>query len=81
MDIKEIADKASGGVVALSHALGLSRGAVSQWTLVPSEHVLTVCSLSQWTLTPHQVRPDLYPNPCDAMPTQPRLKCADKAAA
>lgn len=67
MDIKEIADKA-GGVVALSKALGLSRGAVSQWQAVPSDRVLAVCSLAGWRVTPHQIRPDLYPNPSDALP-------------
>jgi len=67
MDIKEIADNA-GGVVALSTALGLSRGAVSQWHVVPSDRVLAVCEATAWKVTPHQVRPDLYPNPNDALP-------------
>lgn len=67
MDIKEIAAEAD-GVVALSKALGLSRSAVSQWDIVPSERVLAVCAATGWRVTPHQVRPDLYPNPNDALP-------------
>jgi len=67
MNIKEIAKKA-GGVVALSQSLGLSRGAVSQWKIVPDARVLAVCALTGWQVTPHQARPDLYPNPCDALP-------------
>jgi DNA-binding transcriptional regulator YdaS (Cro superfamily) len=77
MDIKQIAEKA-GGVVALSHALGLSRGAVSQWTVVPDGRVLAVCEAAGWLVTPHQVRPDLYPNPCDALPDA-RCNCEQSA--
>lgn len=69
MDIKEIAALYyPPGVVALSKALGLSRGAASQWEVVPSERVLDLCSLLEWKCTPHQIRPDLYPNPGDALP-------------
>lgn len=82
MDIKEIADNA-GGVVALSTALGLSRGAVSQWQVVPSDRVRAVCEATAWKVTPHQVRPDLYPNPNDALPSHiappaPPCKCASE---
>jgi DNA-binding transcriptional regulator YdaS (Cro superfamily) len=69
MDISEVA-KYAGGVVALSKALGLSRGAVSQWQAVPADRVLAVCSLAGWRVTPHQIRPDLYPNPGDALPAE-----------
>lgn len=69
MDIKEIAAlHEPPGVVALSKALGLSRGAVSQWEIVPDGRVLDVCEMVEWRCTPHQLRPDLYPNPGDAMP-------------
>ncbi len=68
MDIKEISQRSEIGVVALSKALGLSRGAASQWKLVPAEHVLPLCELAGWKVTPHQVRADLYPNPTDGLP-------------
>lgn len=74
MEIKDIADKA-GGVVALSKALGLSRGAVSQWDVVPSERVLSVCAATNWRVTPHELRPDLYPNLYDALPESMRCPC------
>ena len=67
MDIKIIAADA-GGVVALSFALGLSRGAVSNWDKVPDGHVLNVSRLTGWRHTPHQLRPDLYPHPQDGLP-------------
>ncbi len=48
-----------GGIVKLSEALGLSRGAVSNWTKVPPNHVLEVERLSG---VPREIlRPDLYP--------------------
>lgn len=70
MDIKEIAKECGHGVVSLSLALGLSRGALSQWTIVPHDHVLPLCQMSDWRLTPHKLRPDIYPNPLDALPPE-----------
>ncbi|MBZ0105420.1 MAG: helix-turn-helix domain-containing protein [Sulfuricella denitrificans] len=67
MKINEIANLA-GGVVALSTSLGLSRGAVSQWKIVPVDKVIRVCELTGWQVTPHQLRPDIYPNATDGLP-------------
>jgi DNA-binding transcriptional regulator YdaS (Cro superfamily) len=55
--IREIA-KAAGGVVALSHKLGLSRAAVSGWKKVPAERVLAVEKITG--IPREQIRPDLY---------------------
>ena len=41
---------------------------VQQWREVPPQYVLPICKSSAWELTPHQLRPDLYPYPQDAMP-------------
>ena len=70
MHIKEIVDTYDPpGIVALSLALGRSRGAASQWgEKVPDSLVLPLCELLEWKCTPHIVRPDIYPNPGDAMP-------------
>lgn len=70
MNIKEVTRRADLGVVALSKALGLSRGAVSQWDVVPADRVLEVCRVAGWKVTPHELRSDLYPNPTDALPQQ-----------
>jgi hypothetical protein len=75
MKIKEIAEIV-GGVVALSKGLGLSRGAVSQWKEVPSNHVIPLCKLTDWAVTPHRVRPDLYPNADDGLPLMLRSERA-----
>lgn len=34
----------------------------------PPDTVLPIAEFLQWEMTPHQLRPDLYPNPGDAMP-------------
>lgn len=54
----QLAAEKVGGIVKLSLALGLSRGAVSQWTRVPAERVLEVERVSG---VPREIlRPDLY---------------------
>lgn len=55
--IKEIAKKV-GGVVALGKALGLSKGAVSQWKRVPIDRVISVEKLTGFTR--QQLRPDVF---------------------
>ncbi|MEW8042653.1 MAG: YdaS family helix-turn-helix protein [Candidatus Thiodiazotropha endolucinida] len=36
---------------------------------VPSGWVIPVSKATGWAVTPHQIRPDLYPNPTDGLPT------------
>lgn len=43
----------------VAKALKISRQAISQWRRVPAERVLTVAPLIG--LSPHQIRPDIYP--------------------
>lgn len=48
-----------------------STQSVANWVIngqVPSERVLQLCELGGWVVTPHQLRPDIYPNPKDGMP-------------
>ncbi len=47
-----------GGISALAHALGLTKGAVSQWERVPPEHVLRVEGLTG--VSRHVLRPDVF---------------------
>jgi DNA-binding transcriptional regulator YdaS (Cro superfamily) len=47
-----------GGIVAMSQALGLSRGAASQWQEIPVDHV---AKLEKLTGIPREVlRPDIF---------------------
>lgn len=34
----------------------------------PAEYVLPIAEAVDWQITPHQLRTDLYPHPCDGMP-------------
>lgn len=62
--IDEAAEKL-GGVVAMSIALGRSRGAVSLWTRVPPNHVLELERLTG--ISRYRLRPDIFGGgPCDA---------------
>jgi hypothetical protein len=60
ISIKDIAGPV-GGVVALSLKLGLSRGAVSQWTKVPVVHITEVSRLSGFSR--ELLRPDIFGPP------------------
>lgn len=35
---------------------------------VPSERVIQLCQWGGWAVTPHQLRPDIYPNQYDGLP-------------
>lgn len=37
---------------------------------IPGELVLKVSKAVEWRVTPHELRPDLYPNPTDGMPSE-----------
>lgn len=59
----------AGSANKLASAIGVSGMAVSQWKskgAVPSSRVLKIFSVTG--ITPHELRPDLYPNPTDGIP-------------
>ncbi len=39
-----------------------------QMEVPPPETVIPICDFLGWRMTPHRLRPDLYPNPTDALP-------------
>lgn len=49
----------------------------------PADVVLPIAASLDWKITPHELRPDLYPNPTDALPTdlRPTCACEQKAVA
>lgn len=51
---------------------GVSREAVRKWVRdgVPAERVIDFCEKAGWKTTPHALRPDIYPNPSDAIPPE-----------
>ena len=66
----ENAIRQSGSASALGLAIGVTKMAVSLWRRkgVPAERVLQVFEATG--VTPHELRPDLYPNPSDGLPKQ-----------
>lgn len=73
--------KKVGGQVALAEAIRsrkpgsrVEQGHVWKWLNIckspvpPAEYVIPISEATGWELTPHALRPDLYPNPTDALP-------------
>jgi len=58
----------SGSASALGALIGVSKMAVSLWRRkgIHAERVLPVFEATG--VTPHELRPDLYPNPTDGLP-------------
>jgi DNA-binding transcriptional regulator YdaS (Cro superfamily) len=62
---------AGGSYTAVAKRFSLGTGfSVSKWRTngVPAERVLDLCRFTEFRVTPHQLRPDLYPNPSDGLP-------------
>ncbi|WP_392440024.1 YdaS family helix-turn-helix protein [Edwardsiella piscicida] len=73
MTALDSAIKAVGSANKLAVAIGVSGMAISQWKkknngTVPASRVLPVFKATG--ITPHELRPDLYPNPTDGLPRQ-----------
>ena len=60
----------TGSASALGALIGVSKMAVSLWRRkgIPAKRVLLVFEVTG--VTPHELRPDLYPNPTDGLPKQ-----------
>ena len=54
----------------LGRRLGKKPQTISIWFKgrVPAEEVLRTSEALCWEITPHELRPDLYPNPTDGVP-------------
>ncbi|AXD33652.1 helix-turn-helix domain-containing protein [Salmonella enterica subsp. enterica serovar Shubra] len=60
---------------------GISGQAVGKWFLkgsIPPERVLPLCVLLNWSVTPHELRPDIYPNPNDYLPVEHQFNAENK---
>ncbi|MEJ1422245.1 MAG: YdaS family helix-turn-helix protein [Candidatus Sedimenticola sp. (ex Thyasira tokunagai)] len=74
MDIKEII-KEAGGASAISGYCGISKQAPGQWKEVPIKQVLKIYLGCKGGITPHQMRPDIYPDP-NWIPTEEQATSA-----
>lgn len=61
-----------GGVSQTAAVVGVAQPVVSHWRRrgLPADRVLSVSRATGWQVTPHQLRPDIYPNPTDGLPPE-----------
>ena len=62
-----------GGQTALAEKIGKGQTLVSSWVnrrdcRVGADYVIQVAKATDWQVTPHDLRPDLYPNAEDGLP-------------
>lgn len=72
---KNITEKAVltvGSISAVSREFEFkSVQSVANWIInnqVPADRVIQLCNLGKWKVTPHELRPDIYPNSSDGLP-------------
>lgn len=75
-----------GGQSALARLIGVSQPAVHKWRktgIVPVRRAISIARATGWEITPHDLRPDVFPNPTDGMPVDesPVSKVSDHAPA
>lgn len=70
-NITEKAVRSIGSVLSVSKKFGFrSSQSVANWIIndrVPSQRVIALCEMGGWVVTPHELRPDLHPNPTDGL--------------
>lgn len=62
------------GLQPLAKRLGVTYQAIRKWKThgIPAERVIPLCRVLDFKITPHQLRPDLYPNPDDGISVDER---------
>lgn len=64
------------GVTTAAKTIGVSVPAVKHYRngirRVSPINVIPVCAATGWQITPHELRPDIYPNPSDGLPGDKR---------
>lgn len=56
----------------IGRRMGCAQQTVFKWlnTGIPPKRVIPLCELLNWEVTPHELRPDLHPNPTDGLPKE-----------
>ncbi|ECC6922353.1 transcriptional regulator [Salmonella enterica] len=71
---EEIRDKISAAFsqAEIGRRMGCSQQTVFQWLngTIPPKRVIPLCELLGWVVTPHELRPDLHPNPTSGVPEE-----------
>ncbi|AOY88624.1 hypothetical protein BKP64_10840 [Marinobacter salinus] len=71
MTILEKEIQRAGGPQALAKQLKITIQRLVNWRSrgrVPADMVLNFCRALDWQVSPHELRPDIYPNPYDGLP-------------
>lgn len=64
-----------GGASAVARHYGITPWAASKWAdEVPPHRVISLAKLTGWVKRPHDLCPELYPNPWDGMPRRMSAK-------
>jgi DNA-binding transcriptional regulator YdaS (Cro superfamily) len=60
------------GLTKLAHECGCTAQHVNNWRTrgIPADRTITFARATGWRTTPHQLRPDIYPNPTDGIPPE-----------
>ncbi|EPE4838973.1 YdaS family helix-turn-helix protein [Yersinia enterocolitica] len=72
---------AVGGTKEFAKQLGITQQSISRWKnkykgIVPSSRVIQIFNITG--VTPHDLRPDLYPNPTDGLPVDQQILVRSK---
>ncbi|WP_265495107.1 transcriptional regulator [Providencia heimbachae] len=56
----------------IARRLGTKPQTVNLWFKngVPAQKVLSLCECLAWYITPHEIAPEIYPNPYDGLPNE-----------
>ena len=74
-----IRERVAGSKVGQVHVWGWLNSV--KFEVPPPEVVIAIADFLDYAMTPHQLRPDLYPNPTDALPPEKRAAHAVSAPA
>jgi hypothetical protein len=74
-----IRERIDGSKVGQVHVWGWLNSV--KFEVPPAEVVLAIADFLEYRITPHELRADLYPNPCDALPEGVVPGCSCQAAA
>ena len=75
LDILNEVIRIAGGQTELARRLGIKQANVWNWInrargVIPPDQVIPVARAIDWQKTPHEIDPDLYPNPTDGLPVE-----------
>lgn len=74
-----IRERIAGSKIGQVHVWGWLNSV--QMEVPPPETVIPICDFLCWRMTPHEIRPDLYPNPTDALPAEVKVGAGTTAPA